>query len=976
MKTIFSFVKQNIYPILLFVIVLALLLTNYKPDTYLIGWDNFNSELSPWLAVKQAWNAGWSDFRSFGLPAGMAYATDLLRATFVWILSFILPQEIIRYVVQFSFLFIGGLGVFVFFSFLGFPAVFAFLGSLYYMLNYGTVQIFALPYEPFSAFFAFLPWALYSYLKALNHFNKKSIIKFLIIQALFTAGFYVQTGFVVYMMIWALVTIIYLLINKHCLFENIKKVIILAVVIFCVNSYWLLPQIYFVKTNIHTVKEAKQTIFGLGITQLNEKAHSTLPDFFKEKGSYSDFRGWDKNLIFSKWLNYFSLPQAQVLHVGISLIMILGLFAGKQKYKKYFFGILVLTAIVFLPDFPIFHQINVFLRNSKTLDQIFRSSFSKFVSPLSLVLAYFFVCGTQTITSWIKYQNIKKVILVGIIISLFFISYPSFQGYFLAKDMKIQIPEEYKELFNYFEKQDKNKRILLLPDSSFWGWSVYRWGYLGSGFLWHGIEQPIISRSYDVWSKTSENSHWELNIALMREDKTALKTTLEKYNISYLIVDQSYSMGNPKDLQIDRTIDMLNDISSIRQVAKFNFIEVYEYTGSNNSLFQLNTSLPNIGERVNSLYQDTAFQDHGNYKTEINEDFDYYYPFLSFQSFTDDSLKQWNIAENQDSFILSTKIPKGISEISKLVIPNNDKNYIFETVNNGKVFDLPISINKYNNTLQVNIPKIKIPKSNQSKYLSCNNNKTKTTQVLQSKHVQNGLQMIAKDGADGCMGITYNALPQKYSYLLKVKSNNIQGLPLSFSINDHTKKQNIIESRLHNSGSSYFFIPKKHDYGIGISIDFQNFSYKKTTSENILDDVSLFLFPENIIKNIKFEKQGTTLVKNITLPVLYQKVNSWTYSVSLPKISDNNTIIFFQAYDSGWKAYKVKNVNFFNSNFPFLFGKELKEHILINNWANGWKINPNDSNSNIIIMFLPQYLQYIGFALLIFPLLYILFKKK
>jgi len=66
-----------------------------------------------------------------------------------------------------------------------------------------------------------------------------------------------------------------------------------------------------------------------------------------------------------------------------------------------------------------------------------------------------------------------------------------------------------------------------------------------------------------------------------------------------------------------------------------------------------------------------------------------------------------------------------------------------------------------------------------------------------------------------------------------------------------------------------------------------------------------------------------------------------------------------------------------NSLFPYLFGKELKEHVLVNNWANGWVLDNNDSpNHKFITIFWPQYLEYLGFAILIFTFAGILFLKK
>jgi len=97
-----------------------------------------------------------------------------------------------------------------------------------------------------------------------------------------------------------------------------------------------------------------------------------------------------------------------------------------------------------------------------------------------------------------------------------------------------------------------------------------------------------------------------------------------------------------------------------------------------------------------------------------------------------------------------------------------------------------------------------------------------------------------------------------------------------------------------------------------------------------------------------------------------------TYPTVAVQNEEKNVIVYSQSFDAGWKAYQVQSAKFkvqswINNLFPFLFGKEIKEHVLVNNWANGWVI-PNSSlilnHSSFIIIFWPQYLEYLGLILL------------
>jgi len=157
-----NFFNKYKYQLLLFIVVSVLFFVNYKSGTYLSGWDNLQTELNPGLAVKRAFFSVWEEYQSFGLTAGMAHAADLPRAVFLWIMSFIIPQNMIRYFYHFLMLLLGGMGAFVLFK--KTSAVNAFFGALFYMLNLGTVQIFYLPFESFSTFFALLPWGIWAFL--------------------------------------------------------------------------------------------------------------------------------------------------------------------------------------------------------------------------------------------------------------------------------------------------------------------------------------------------------------------------------------------------------------------------------------------------------------------------------------------------------------------------------------------------------------------------------------------------------------------------------------------------------------------------------------------------------------------------------------------------------------------------------------------------------------------------------------------
>jgi hypothetical protein len=129
--------------------------------------------------------------------------------------------------------------------------------------------------------------------------------------------------------------------------------------------------------------------------------------------------------------------------------------------------------------------------------------------------------------------------------------------------------------------------------------------------------------------------------------------------------------------------------------------------------------------------------------------------------------------------------------------------------------------------------------------------------------------------------------------------------------------------------------------------------------------------------------KNTHLTRNVFIPQTHftntfesQKNNYFSYHVT---INDSlaKTIILNQSFHSGWQAYKVSKNSLLSSILPFLFNKGLAEHVVINNWANGWNIDQSKDQSSITLLFVPQYLEYLGlFLIIILVPCFILFKKK
>ncbi|MBI5452068.1 hypothetical protein HY945_01270, partial [Candidatus Gottesmanbacteria bacterium] len=274
---------------------------------------------------------------------------------------------------------------------------------------------------------------------------------------------------------------------------------------------------------------------------------------------------------------------------------------------------------------------------------------------------------------------------------------------------------------------------------------------------------------------------------------------------------------------------------------------------------------------------------------------------------------------------------------------------------------------------------------------------------------ENGRQLLRLTSIDSsnCLDFDLSHLAQRLGYLVTVENRNIDGKSLLFSVINKNSQRADIEtylpkyspgrsnfvtpSRWPNGlleggiGTSYFIIPPMEQYGLGYTLHLDNISIGRVKTVNDLGNISVNPIPYRFLTSMKIIKGDPLRTQGVPLQSVAYQVehpNPSLYQVSISneamKQFNNLTMVLSQSFDDGWKAYAINNqqLTIINYLFPFLFGKELKDHVLVNNWENGWRLNNetmkqcNNEQCNIIIVYLPQYLEYIGFGFLLFvPLL-------
>ena len=155
-----------------------------------------------------------------------------------------------------------------------------------------------------------------------------------------------------------------------------------------------------------------------------------------------------------------------------------------------------------------------------------------------------------------------------------------------------------------------------------------------------------------------------------------------------------------------------------------------------------------------------------------------------------------------------------------------------------------------------------------------------------------------------------------------------------------------------------YFINSSNIEGSGYSLNFETRSFGRMDSENIVEKVEVYPLPINWLKEIRLIPEGELITSNNLKLLKVNKKGVYNYEI---EIEGKGLLVLTQAYQDGWNA-SIK-------------GQEL-EHVKANGWANGWVISESDDEgiNKVSIVYWPQYLQFVGFGLLVICIIIVITK--
>jgi len=899
---------------------------NYTPGTFLTGWDTLHPEFDFKLNFQRLFFGVWRADQGLGAISGHSAMADLPRVFILWLFHFILPLSLLRYSYVFLCLIVGPLAFYYLIRQLlpRHPGV-ALISSLVYLFNFGTLQQFYVPFEMFPTQWALLPLLILVTIRCLQHPSRRHLLVFFLVNLLATPQAYAAHLWYPFFGLMAIFFFLWSKTNRR----PFKYPLILILLTLAANSFWLLPNLYFAASNSLTPQLHKANRLHSQEFLERNRETGTLAQTSLIKGFYFNWDSFDftnnrPDKLMPQWSRHSSLFDVKLIGNLIFLGAFIGLISVLLRGHPLFLPLspfFIIPFVLLANNVPLFRNIFDYLLTLPLLSEVFRFIFTKMSILYTFGLSLFFAYFTYLLFLVKPSPNFKKRFGIIMSVSLLIYCFPFFQGQLISPLVRQSIPAQYLKLYQATRHLPPGIALTLpLHQSS--GWQYYDWNYQGSGFIWFGLPFGTLDRDSDRWAQTNEEAYREFYYSLYSSNPSQFLLNLKKYNISYLLWDSSNIATTSKNQtqvtlapEIETLLLSLASQNQITSVFNSGSLHLYQLNPTPSQVIVQNLKT-NVSPTYSRHYQDSAFTGT-NYFTK-NEPTSDYYPFRNILSHTDRlNLQQFRIT-NSDS----------IWKLTNLATNSQIQLEPYRLYNNSALSGL------------ITNPLIKAS----SNYIT-----------FSSFNTTNGVE------------IKLPQMDHSQSFIIGVKSKYVKGIPLRLCLYNYSSNLCSFEDELTKNsqfGWDYFLVPPMDSFA-GYNLNLNAISYNFRSSLSLVSDIQIFKLDYSLLNTpSSFASQPP----EPPIPQEYQLI--WPNN-SLVKINNPNFkshLLFFQSYSPDWLAF------YFNGATPVF----LNNHVLINNWANGWELPPQLSHQrtnglNIYILFWPQLLQFLGFILI--PLTFLLIRK-
>lgn len=1073
--------SENVWPLLLILITVVISVLNFKVGTWLTGWDTLHPEFNFPLNIMRTVFGVWREDQGVGTLAAHSHMSDLPRILTMWIFSWALPLNTVKYVYDFLCFILGPLGIYYFcrkvvFKKQDLPAqAAAFLAAMLYIFNLGTVQHFYVVFEMFAVQYAAIGWLFLTAHYCFQKPNRKHFFIFLLLTVLSSPMAYASLLWFAYLAGLNLFLLVNLIPKPS--WPVFKKIVVINLIAVGGSAFWLLPNIYFILSG------TSQTINQSYINQLFS------PEAFLHNQGYGNLQNlallknflfnWTElnadgsfSLLLQPWITHLEQPLVVPIGYVVFGLAMAGVVIGvikKNKIAYALLGPLILGAIMLINQNPPFTALFAWLRDHLSIfEEGLRFPFTKFSLVYLFALVSFFGIFCEWILRRLGELHKQAALVTVAVISLCLIWYgwPFFQGYLLNPKMRNQIPQSYFTLFEFMETQSPQARLAQLPIQTYAGWDYTTWNYEGPGFIWFGLKQPVMVRDFDRWNASNETFYQQLSTAVYGNDETAFFNILDRYHVSFLLLDKSIiSPGNPPEFLRVAEIETFLQNRGLQPIWQEGELSVYQVNTAPTQSF-LTTPRAYQGVRTNNTYTrrdpvpTTTFVDQSRPAT--------FYPFSTLTSpkpialtftgsgaelastlppsdFTTVKLPSVQIGQKQalsaratyngnqvvvtfqTPFTLSTETQtlfqpasetttlSNVPSVARIVLLVGDsqielaagesRNFNAITTvgqaititafdkNEIQVIDQTLVVDEasaqsmqFSSQLLGQVSQsIELPFPSETKELILtfttiedvvNNQDFSQVQncdqfkrgTVSQEIKESGVLFIASDLAVACAGNTLQQVSTDVGYLMRFKGEGLSGRGLKVYLQNLSSNRSDLETILpaepYDQTYSVLNWPLLPPSTYYLSLETRSFGAGKT-SENLLNQISYF--PADVSRLAQLSLTNTETPELFSDAVITQsrKFSTYNYVSDVSVQSQSGLLVLSQGYDPGWIAW---------ARGSGIFGGRILSHGEYNDWANAWLLPQGEYR--VTIVYLPQYLEFIGFVVVAISFLGVVFYHR
>lgn len=845
-------------------------------------------------AVKLA----WSDTNP-GLGSSNGIGSALAPTYFV--LSFLerigVPNFMIEAGFLWFFLVAAALGIILFTKEL-FPKIsskYLLLAALFYWFNLlSLVNIWNRFLYGFIALWALLPLASAFYLKGLHKQKYIYIIVVGIICTLFSLGLSNPVFNIILWLVFSFITIF------HIFVTNTKKDKFFYLIFFILNFF------YFCLVNSWWIGQAiRNFLLGKYSEELsnffqNNVSLSTLTSSSQNLGDLTNlFRLLHKSFFtipFIDWAKLYVSPGAVIVEFLIIGIILLYIIKAKKNINALFLGTLFIFSLYLAKgsNQP-FGKLFELLFTVITPLQIFRNPFEKFGFIIPVAVTPLLAVALEDLS--LRFQ--KKARFALYIFSLFivigFYGYPFWSGLVFTNQFpptndysvgyKVKVPEYYEEASRWLESQGNNFRFIGFP---FNGQGVtYNWekGY-------QGVEPSM-------WLFSTPNIMFSTTALYFDKVADQLEELFVRQRDFYKVMN----VLNSKYLMIRSDIDFhernMKDPAKLREIA-----EKMKKEGKLKDA----TTLGKLEFWENPFWSDrTIFVANNLIKS---------YPTVKLVDFTLPEAASVSAAYHQSNSEADKMI--GLEIIRPNELKKGVKPYIYQ-------FDIK---NSGNYELLANLPVIKIDGNtsvdrpvlrNDGRYSYGNFNLTESLHEVELA-IQDSDNLVDKNIDNEYTILEFDPF-SKYLVSFKYLAKGNQKINIA-SDNDQLKDGQTIPYYVRDLSTSFNSI-FNDIYEPRTTASSIRMFFSPTSEDNlILNDITI---KRRINPDVLLIKK--TPNKSSRAPyIAYTKVTPTHYKINIKNSEDPFVLIFSSSFNMGWEII-----------YPD--GSKIKNHFLVNSFANGWVID-------------------------------------